>query len=117
MNMNEPPSLIRADVGTGNHWLKVKLIGVESNRTAIGARVDVRAGTRSQSQEVHSQSSYYSVNDLRLHFGLGESDRADTLTIRWPNGRRETLENVAADRLIFVEEAKGIVKATELDNA
>ena len=117
MNMNEPPSLIRADVGTGNHWLKVKLIGVESNRTAIGARVDVKAGTRSQSQEVHSQSSYYSVNDLRLHFGLGESDRADTLTVRWPNGRRETLENVAADRLIFVEEANGIVKSTELDNA
>lgn len=54
MNMNEPPSLIRADVATGHHWLKVKLIGVESNRAAIGATVDVKAGDRSQSQEVHS---------------------------------------------------------------
>jgi hypothetical protein len=54
---------------------------------------------------------------LRLHFGLGKRDHADTVTIRWPNGKRETLENVAADRLIFVEEAKGIVKATEFGNA
>ncbi len=117
MNMNEPPSLIRADVATGHHWLKVKLIGVESNRTAIGARVDVTAGVRSQSQEVHSQSSYYSVNDLRLHFGLGDRDQADILTIRWPNGKRETLRNVAADHLVFVEEGKGIVKAVEFGSA
>ena len=114
MNMNEPPSLIRADVSTGHHWLKVKLVGVESNRTAIGARIDVKAGSRTQSQEVHSQSSYYSVNDFRLHFGLGELDKADTLRIRWPNGMRETLTNVAADRVVFIAEGKGIVDTKEL---
>ena len=113
MNMNEPPSLIRADVETGHHWLKVKLIGVESNRTAIGARVDVKSGSRFQAQEVQSQSSYYSVNDLRLHFGLGEEDKADEVSIRWPNGKREVLKDVPADRVIYVQEGKGIVRTQE----
>ncbi len=114
MNMNEPPSLIRADVSTGNHWLKVKLIGVESNRTAIGARIDVRSGDRNQCQEVHSQSSYYSVNDFRLHFGLGSASKAEELTIRWPNGKRETLRDVPADRVVYIEEGRGIVRSQEL---
>ena len=71
VNLNEPPSLLRNDLGGMNHWLKVKLIGVKSNRSAIGARVTARYGSRVQAQEVLSQSSFYSANDLRLHFGLG----------------------------------------------
>ncbi|MYB50655.1 MAG: CRTAC1 family protein, partial [Acidobacteriia bacterium] len=114
MNMNEPPSLIRADVSTGNHWLKVKLFGVESNRTAIGARVDVQAGGRTQAQEVHSQTSYYSVNDFRLHFGLGSNSRADELSVRWPNGKRETFRDLPADRLLHIEEGGGIVRSEKL---
>ncbi len=117
MNMNEPPSLIRADVSNGNNWLKVKLAGVESNRTAIGARVDVTAGGLRQSQVVQSQSSYYSVNDLRLHFGLGRAARADSVTIRWPSGRREELANVRANRVVLVEEGRGIVRSQKLPNA
>ena len=110
MNMNEPPSLLRADVQSHHHWLKVKLIGTESNRTAIGARVRVRAGARLQAQQVESQSSYYSVNDLRLHFGLGAADKADFVEVRWPNGKTEIVRGVAADRLIYVKEGSGIVK-------
>ena len=113
MNMNEPPSLIRADISTANHWLKVKLTGVDSNRTAIGARVDVRSGDRTQSQEVQSQTSYYSVNDFRLHFGLGAASEADRLTVRWPSGKRETLRSVPADRVVYIEEGSGIVRSVE----
>ena len=113
MNMNEPPSLIRADISTANHWLKVKLTGVDSNRTAIGARVDVRSGDRTQSQEVQSQTSYYSVNDFRLHFGLGAALEADRLTVRWPSGKRETLRSVPADRVVYIEEGRGIVRSAE----
>ncbi|MDE0625543.1 MAG: CRTAC1 family protein [Bryobacterales bacterium] len=113
MNMNEPPSLIRADISTANHWLKVKLTGVDSNRTAIGARVDVRSGDRTQSQEVQSQTSYYSVNDFRLHFGLGAALEADRLTVRWPSGKRETLRSVPADRVVYIEEGRGIVRSVE----
>ncbi len=63
VNQNEPPSLLRNDVSGSNHWLKVKLRGVKSNRSAIGARVTVRYGGKVQVQEVQSQSSYLSVND------------------------------------------------------
>src|SRR5262249_35834310 len=90
MNQNEPPSLLRADVSSENHWLKVKLTGTVSNRSAIGARVTLRAGTRVQVQEVQSQSSYYSVNDFRLHFGLGAATKADSIVVRWPNGGSQT---------------------------
>ena len=88
MNMNEPPSLLRNDVTGGGHWLKVLLDGVKSNRSAIGARVVARYGERTQAQEVMAQSSFYSANDRRLHFGLGAATSAD-LAIRWPSGATE----------------------------
>jgi hypothetical protein len=108
-NMNEPPSLLRNDVTSGGHWLKVLLVGTKSNRSAIGARVTVRYGNRRQAQEVMAQSSFYSVNDRRLHFGLGPETRAD-LVIRWTNGTIENLPNVGADQLLVVEEGSGIVR-------
>jgi hypothetical protein len=109
MNMNEPPSLLRNDVSSGGHWLKVLLVGVTSNRSAIGARVIARYGGRSQAQEVTAQSSFYSVNDRRLHFGLGPAASAD-LVIRWPNGATETLPGVEANHLVVVREGSGIVR-------
>jgi enediyne biosynthesis protein E4 len=110
VNHNEPPSLLRNDVNPANHWLKVKLEGVRSNRSAIGARVTVRYGGRIQAQEVLSQSSYLSVNDRRLHFGLGPAKVAD-IEIRWPLGAVERLAKVEADRLITVKEGLGIVRS------
>jgi enediyne biosynthesis protein E4 len=110
MNMNEPPSLLRADVSTGHHWLKVKLIGTKSNRTAIAATVRVETRERVQVKSVQSQSSYYSVNDLRLHFGLGKESEVSTVKIRWPNGGEEEVRNIAADQLIYIREGEGIVK-------
>jgi hypothetical protein len=82
INLNEPPSLLRNDVSGNNHWLKVKLVGVKSNRSAIGARVTAHYGGKVQAQEVLSQASFYSVNDFRPHFGLGAAEAAD-LEIRW----------------------------------
>ena len=64
----------------------MKLVGVESNRTAIAARVDLLAGDGTLSQEVHSHSSYYSVNDLGLHFGLETETEVEELAVRWPSG-------------------------------
>jgi len=110
MNINEPPSLLRNDVTGTGHWLKVKLIGVRSNRSAIGATVIAAYGGRKQAQSVAAQSSYLSVNDSRLHFGLGSSVSAD-LEIRWPSGLRELVKAVPADRLITIREGAGIVKS------
>jgi hypothetical protein len=109
MNMNEPPSLLRNDVSGNNHWLKVLLVGVQTNRSAIGSRVLARYGTRRQVQEVSAQSSFYSCNDRRLHFGLGSESSAD-LTIRWTNGATETIPNVPADQLVVVREGSGIIR-------
>jgi hypothetical protein len=109
INMNEPPSLLRNDVTGNGHWLKVKLLGVKSNRTALGARVTVHYGGKMQAQEVLSQASFYSVNDFRLHFGLGAAELVD-VEIRWPNGGKESLAKVAANQLITVREGSGIVK-------
>jgi hypothetical protein len=109
VNQNEPPSLLRNDVTGKNHWIKVKLKGVKSNRSAIGARVTARYGDKVQAQEVLSQSSYLSVNDSRLHFGLGEAQSVD-LEIRWPLGQVEKLKAVPADHLIHVTEGSGITR-------
>jgi enediyne biosynthesis protein E4 len=87
----------------------VKLAGTKSNRGAIGARVTARYGGRVQAQEVLSQSSFYSVSDSRLHFGLGAASEAD-LEIRWPNGAVERVERVAADQLVVIREGAGIVR-------
>src|SRR5207302_256595 len=107
-NMNEPPSLLRNDLSGGGHWLKVLLVGVSTNRSAIGTRVTARYGKRLQSQEVTAQSSFYSVNDRRLHFGLGSESTAN-LSIRWTNGSTETISGVAAEQLVVIREGAGII--------
>jgi len=108
MNRNAPPSLPRNDLTGTNHWLKVRLVGVKSNRSAIGARVTVYYGDRLQAQEVLAQSSYLSVCDRRLHFGLGAAAKA-SLEIRWPNGNSETIQNLAANQLVVIKEGSGVV--------
>lgn len=104
MNMSEPPSLLRNDTKTANHWIKLKLKGTKSNRSAIGTSVWLTANGRRQRQDVLSQSSFYSQSDLRLHFGLGPSRQADLIEIRWPSGLTESYRNIAGDRVITLEE-------------
>jgi hypothetical protein len=108
-NLDGPPSLLRNDGGNRNNWLMVKCIGTRSNRSAIGARVRITAGGRAQFDEVMSGSSYYSQNDLRLHFGLGSATRVDEVEIAWPSGLKEKLGSTAANQRITVREGKGII--------
>lgn len=96
--------------GNANHWLKVRLAGTMSNRTAIGAKVRVRAmiggAPRWQMREVVAQTGYNSQN-LELHFGLGDATVADTVRVDWPSGENEILHNVVVDRLIHIVEGSG----------
>ena len=108
INMNEPPSLLRNDMKAKRSWIKVKLEGVKSNRSAIGARVVARYGGKAQAQAVLSQSSFYSCNDSRLHFGLGGFSSVD-LDIYWPNGLHEQYKKISANQLITLREGSGIV--------
>ncbi len=109
INLNDRPTLLRNDGGNRNHWLKLRLIGRESNRDAIGARVTVRVGDHVQVAEVRSGASYLSHNDMRLNFGLGRATTVDDLKIRWPDGAIETFEGLAADQILIVIQGRGIV--------
>jgi hypothetical protein len=108
LNVGEPPSLLENRNSDGFHRVLFKLVGVKSNRAAI------RAGGVKQLGEVRGGGSYLSQNDLRLHFGLGRALKIETVEIRWPSGRIETLENVAADSIYTLVEGEGIREAKTL---
>jgi hypothetical protein len=106
VNLGAKGTLLRNVTQNHNHWLTVALKGTKSNRDGIGARVEVLAGGRKQMAERVAGSGYLSQDDGRLHFGLGAAARVEKLTIHWPSGREQMLENLAADRVLQVEEPK-----------
>jgi enediyne biosynthesis protein E4 len=108
MNMNEPPSLMRNEYRGGNHWIQVRLEGTASNRLGLGATIRVTAGGRTQARAVLSQSSYYSHDDLRAHFGLGAAKMVDRIEVRWPSGRQEVVTAVSANRVVVIREGQGL---------
>ncbi len=95
--------LLRNDSSVG-HWLQCRLRGTQSNRSGIGARLVLWAGGIAQATEVRSGSSYLSQSDLRIHFGLGTLDRADSLLIHWPSGTRQMLATIAANQILEIIE-------------
>jgi enediyne biosynthesis protein E4 len=114
--VNDFPQLLRCDLAPGNNWIKVRTIGTKSNRSGIGARlrcVTQTAGEskpHSQIDEVRSGGSYFSQNDLRIHFGLGRAEKVQLLEILWPSGQVDTLKDIKPNQLIFVKEGEGIVR-------
>ncbi len=109
-SVNGLPELLRADSSNKNNWIKIKTIGVKSNRDGIGARIKLSTADGSQIDEVRSGGSYYSQNELRVHFGLGQNQRVKTIEIRWPSGQVDTLTDVAVNQLVTVKEGGEIVK-------
>jgi enediyne biosynthesis protein E4 len=106
-NMNEKPSLYDNTAPVQN-WITLKLVGVKSNRAALGASVTLEQGNDKREQEVRSGGGYISQSDLRLHFGLGRSTKAEKVVIRWPSGLIETLSSLAANRYYEVHEGQGV---------
>jgi enediyne biosynthesis protein E4 len=104
MNMNEPPSLLRNDYRGDRAWIQVALEGRTSNRLAIGATVVVTAAGRRQARAALSQSSYYSHDDLRLHFGLGDATRVEEIEVRWPSGRVDRVRDAEVRRVLRIVE-------------
>ena len=103
------PLILQPQGGPPNHWISFQLEGTQSNRLALNARVKTTAGDLVQTGELVSGGSYLSQHDLRFHFGLGTHERVDKAEITWPNGKVETLTNLAADRFYKVKEGQGIV--------
>jgi enediyne biosynthesis protein E4 len=103
-SVGRPPTLLRNEKGQGGHWLLVRLKGRASNRFGLGARVRVQTTAGDQVREVNNVASYLSANDIRLHLGLGESNVATRLEVLWPSGKIQALTDVAADRILTIEE-------------
>ncbi|MEO8660159.1 MAG: CRTAC1 family protein [Bryobacteraceae bacterium] len=104
VNLGSKGQLWRNVTKPGGHWLKIQLVGTKSNRDGIGAVVEVTAGGAKQRSERVAGSSYLSQDDWRLHFGLGGSMRAEKVTVTWPSGIIQTLENVAGDKIVTIKE-------------
>src|SRR3989454_191529 len=119
--VNDFPQLLRCDSRIGNNWIKIKTIGTKSNRSGIGARIKCIThlpGEKSlhpQIDEVRSGGSYFSQNDLRVHFGIGKAEKVELLEIRWPSGLVETLKDIKPNQVIFVKEGEGIVRTMQFD--
>jgi enediyne biosynthesis protein E4 len=103
-NMDAAPVLLRNDSPAGHHWLTIRARGRASNRFGLGARITVVTGKRSQVRDLTNGASYLSAHDTALHVGLGGATTADRVEIAWPSGARQVLTDVAADRVLVVEE-------------
>jgi hypothetical protein len=128
--VNAVPQLLRCDSSWKRSWVKIRLVGTRSNKTGIGARIKVVAGTETgireqgsgnreqgtgigalaQIEEVRSCNGYYSASDLRIHFGLGEAKKVDLVEIRWPSGIVDTLKDLDVNRLYAIEEGGKVLK-------
>lgn len=108
------PMVLRNPGIPGQHWVSFELAGTKSNRMAIGARLKIVSGGMTQSEEIHSGGSYISQSDQRVHFGLGKITKIDSLEIRWPSGRVETIKNLEADKFYSVLEGEGIVPRAKI---
>ena len=92
------PLLLHNESASVGHWLSLKLVGTKCNQDGIGALVTVAAGGLTQTRLCHTDGSYLSASDVRVHLGLGRASHADRLTIHWPNGRYDTFASVPGDR-------------------
>ena len=110
-NLVGQPMILRPEGGPQNHWISLQLEGVKSNRLALNARVRATAGDLVQLGEVLSGGSYLSQHDLRIHFGLGSHERLDRAEVLWPDGKKETLTNLSADRFYVVREGDGVISS------
>jgi hypothetical protein len=121
--VNSTPQLLRCDSTTGRNWIKIRTVGTKSNRTGIGAKIIVTTATPGnekpfvQIEEVRSGGSYYSQNDLRVHFGLDHAAKADVVEIRWPSGTTDKLTDLTANHLYVIQEGGKILKTVAMGSS
>jgi hypothetical protein len=109
----QPPRLLRNDVRLGHHWLRLKLVGTRSNRSAIGALVEVHLRDRTLRRHIMPTRSYLSQVELPLTIGLGTEDRVDTVTIHWPDGSEQSLGSLPVDREHEIRQRTESISATD----
>jgi len=105
-----PVWVLRNETANSNHWITLKLVGIKSNRDAIGAQVEITTDTGAQYGTVTTASSYESSSDVRLHFGLGSSAAVKSINIRWPSGIVQSVSETKADQIVTIKESVPAVK-------
>jgi len=115
VNNGQRADLLRNDGGNRNNSLLIRLVGSESNRDGIGARLRLDIGGKTLTREVKAGSSYLGQNDLRVHFGLGPAMLADRLEVRWPSGAIDVMEGLGANQILTVSEGAGVTSGGPFD--
>ncbi|HLA12689.1 MAG TPA: CRTAC1 family protein [Pyrinomonadaceae bacterium] len=113
-DLDGPPMILRNEGGDDNHWVTLELGATIGNRLAIGARVKIVTADMVQIEEVRSGGSYLSQNDLRIHFGTGKYATIDSIEIRWPSGKTETITGLKANKFYSILEGEGVVPPERL---
>lgn len=114
-NARQRPNVYLNDTPETGHWVMLKLTGTRSNRSAIGAKVRLTAGGRTQIGEVLAGRGYQSAEDLRLHFGLGLVSAIDRIEVAWPSGQTNVWTHLAAERVLQLTEGGGEATAAAPD--
>ena len=107
LNSRQQPTILRNDSANQNHWLQIRLQGVQTNRSGVGARVSVVSGDLTLIDEVHSGRGYQSHFGMRLHFGLAKRDHVDRVVVRWIGGGTDVIENLDVDQLVTITQGMG----------
>jgi hypothetical protein len=109
VNSGQTVDLLQNDGGNQNNSILVRLVGEESNRDGIGARLQLEVDGKTLSRDVRAGSSYLAQSDLRVHFGLGQSEFANRLEVTWPSGTIDILEveSLGANQVVTVSEGRG----------
>lgn len=105
-NLKDSPTILRNDGGNNGNWFSIKLVGTHCAHDAIGARVTLTAEGLTQIREVKSGSGYLSQNDMRLHFGLGNAERIDSISVRWVCGHVDTITDVKPNQFLTYTEGQ-----------
>ena len=111
-NVGETADVLQNDGGNRGNSILVRTVGSRSNRDGIGARLKLSVDGKILVRDVKAGSSYLAQNDLRVHFGLKDRQRADRLEIRWPSGAVDLIENVQANQILTVQEGSGVTPST-----
>lgn len=107
-----PDWLFRNNVDKSNHWINIECIGKTSNRSALGTKIKTKTTINGKSvmqmREISAQNTFNGQNELRVHFGFGQTKTIDEVTIHWPSGRTEIFKNVKTDQFLVATEGEGI---------
>ena len=103
-HIGETSALMINESTTDNHWLQIALVGTESERDAIGAKVTIRNGDWKSTNWVIGGDGYLACNESIVAFGLGDQEHVEQIQIEWPNGSNQVINDVSVDqRMLIIE--------------